>query len=49
MTGFIVGAEYNTHPTLSLIMSIVMIRVKPIAINCAMFVKPFATNAVKIT
>ena len=49
MTGFIVGAEYNGHPTLSGVPAMVMARVKPIAINYVMFVNPFATNAVKTT
>jgi hypothetical protein len=47
MTGLIVGAEYNAQTTLSGVSVMVMARVKPIAINYAMFVNPFATNGVK--
>jgi len=47
MTGLTVGAEYNTQTTLSGIPAIVMAGVNPIAINYAMFVNPFGTNAVK--
>jgi hypothetical protein len=47
MTGLIIGAEYNAQTTLSGIPAMVMARVKPIAINYAMFVNPFATNALK--
>jgi len=49
VTGLIVGTEYNAQTTLSGILAMVMARVKPIAINYAMFVNPFATNAVKTT
>jgi len=42
-----VGAEYNAQTTLSGVRAMVMARVKHIAINYAMFVNPFATNAVK--
>jgi hypothetical protein len=45
VTGLIVGAEYNAQTTLSGIPVIVMAHVKSIAINYAMFVNPFATNA----
>ena len=47
VTGLIVGAEYNAQTTLSGIPGMVMARVKPIAMNYAMFVNPFPTNAVK--
>jgi len=47
VTGLIVGAEYNAQTTLSGVPAMVMADVKPIAINYAMFVNPFATNAVK--
>jgi hypothetical protein len=47
VTGFIVGAEYNAQTTLSVVPAMVMARVKPIAINHAMLVNPFARNAVK--
>jgi hypothetical protein len=47
VTGLIVGAEYNAQTTLSGVPAMVMARVKPIAMNYAMFVNPFATNAVK--
>jgi len=47
VTGLIVGAEYNAQTTLSGVPAMVMARVKSIAINYAMFVNPFATNAVK--
>jgi len=43
-----VGAEYITQTTLSGVPAMVMARVKPIAINYAMFVNHFAANAVKI-
>jgi hypothetical protein len=46
-TGIIVGAAYNAQSTLSGIPAMAMARVKPIAINYAMYVNPFATNAVK--
>jgi len=47
VTGLIVGTEYNAQTTLSGIPALVMARVKPIAINDAMFVNSFATNLVK--
>jgi len=47
MTGLIFSTEYNAQTTLSGIPAMVMECVKPIAINDAMFVNPFATNAVK--
>jgi len=47
VTGLIVGTEYNAQTTLPGVPVMVMARVKPIAINSAMFVNPFATNAVK--
>jgi len=47
VTGLIVGAKYNTQTTLSGIPAMVMAHVKPITLNYAMFVNPFATNAVK--
>jgi hypothetical protein len=47
MTSLIVGAEYNALTTLSGIPAIVIASVKGTAINFAMFVNPFATNAVK--
>jgi len=47
VTGLIVGAEYNAQTTLTGIPAMVMAGVNPIAINYAIFVNPFATNAVK--
>jgi len=47
MTGRLIGAEYNTHTTLPSIPVMLIVHVKPLAINYAMFMKPFATNAVK--
>jgi len=47
MTGLIVGAAYNVQTTLSGVLAMVMVCVKPIAINYVMFVNPFASNAVK--
>jgi len=47
MTGLMVSTEYNAQITLSGILAMVMACVKPIGINYAMFVNPFATNAVK--
>jgi hypothetical protein len=47
VTGLIVVTEYNAQTTLSGVQAMVMARVKPIAINYAMFVNPFAMNAVK--
>jgi hypothetical protein len=47
MTGLLVGAECNTQTTLSGIPVMVLAQVKPIAINHAVFVTPFAPNAVK--
>jgi len=49
VTGLIIGAEYNTQTTLSRFPAMVMARVKPIAINYAMFVNPFDMNVVMIT
>jgi len=49
VTGLIVGAECNAQIILSGVTVMVMARVKPISINCAMFVNPFATNSVKTT
>jgi hypothetical protein len=49
VTGLIIGAEYNAQTTLSGILAMVMAHVKPIVINYAIFVNPFATNAVKTT
>jgi hypothetical protein len=46
VTGLIVGAEYNAQTTLSGVPAMVTACVKPIAINYAMFVNPFAMNAV---
>ena len=43
----IVGAEYNTQTTLSGIPAMAMAHVQPLALDYAMFVNPFATNAVK--
>jgi hypothetical protein len=48
-TSLINDAEYNAQVTLSGILAMVMACVKPIAINHAMFVNPFATSAVKTT
>jgi len=47
VTGLIVGAEYNTQTTISRVPVMVMACVKPLAIKYAIFVNPFATNAVK--
>jgi len=47
MTGLIVGAEYNAQTTLSGVLAMVMTHVKPIAINYAMFVNPFATHVLR--
>jgi len=47
VTGLIVGAEYNAQTTLSGVLAMFMEHVKSIAINYAMFVNPFAMNAVK--
>jgi len=47
MTNCIVGAEYSTQRTISGIPAMVMASVKTIATNYAMFVNPFAMNAVK--
>ena len=41
------GAEYIAQTTLSGVPAMVMACVKPIAINYAMFVNPFAMDAVK--
>jgi len=49
VTGLIVGAEYKPQTTLSGVPAMVMAHVRPIAINYAMFMNPFATNAVKTT
>jgi len=49
VTGLIVSAEYNAQTTLSSVPAMVMARVKPIAINYAILVNPFATNAAKTT
>jgi len=49
VTDLIVGAQCNAQTTLSGITALVMARVKPIAINFAMFVNLFATNVVKTT
>jgi len=47
VTGLIIGAEHNSQTTLSGVPAMVMACVKPIAINYAVFVHPFAMNAVK--
>jgi len=47
VTGLIVGTEYNAQITLTNFPAMVMTGVKPLAIIYAMFVNPFATNAVK--
>ena len=47
VTGLIVGAEYNAQTTLSGVVAMIIALVKPIAINYAMIVNPFAMNAVK--
>jgi len=49
VTGLITGTEYNAQTTLSGIPAMVMVRVKPRAINYAMFPNPFAMNAVETT
>jgi len=41
------GTGYNAQTTLSGVPAMVMARVKPLAINYAIFVDLFATNAVK--
>jgi hypothetical protein len=46
MTGHILGTEYNPQTTLSGIPAMVPAVVRPIAINDAMVVNPFRTNAV---
>jgi len=48
VTVFIVSAEFNTQTTLSSIPVMVLARVKPTGINCAMFVNPFAVNVAQI-
>jgi len=47
VTGLIVGAGYHAQTTVSGVPAMAMARVKPIAINYAVFVNPFATNEVK--
>jgi len=47
MTGLIFGTEYNAQTTLSSHPALVTAHVTPIAINYAIFVNPFHTNAVK--
>jgi len=47
VTRLTIGAEYYTQIALLGVPSMVMARVKPIAINYVMFVNPFASNAVK--
>jgi hypothetical protein len=47
VTGLIVGTEYNAQTTISGVPVLVMVCVKPVTINYAMFVNTFATNAVK--
>jgi hypothetical protein len=47
VTGLIVGVEYNAQITFSGVLVMVMAYVKLIVINYAMFVNPFAMNAVK--
>jgi len=47
VSDLIVGAEYNAQTTVAGNTAMVMARVKPLAINYAMFVNPFATNAMK--
>jgi hypothetical protein len=49
MIGPIVGAAYNAQTSCSGILALVTTHVKPIPINYAMFVNPFATNAVNTT
>jgi len=49
VTGLTIGAGYNAQTTLSGIPAMVRAYVKPIAVNYAMIVNPFATNAVKTT
>jgi len=46
MTGLIITAEYNPQTTISGVPAMLMACEKPIAIDYAMFVNPFATNAV---
>jgi hypothetical protein len=47
VTGIIVSGEYNVQTTFSGVPAMVTAHVEPIAMNYAMFVNPFATNAVK--
>jgi len=47
VTGLIVIKEYNSQTTLAHIAAMVMARMKPIAIKCAMLVNPFVINVVK--
>jgi hypothetical protein len=47
VTGLIVGTEYNAQTPLPGVPAMVMECVQLIAINYAMFVNPFVTNAVK--
>jgi len=47
VTGLIVSAELNAQPTLSGVLVVVMVPVKPIAINHVMIVNPIAVNAVQ--
>jgi len=47
VTSLIIGAEFISPTTLSGILAMVMAHVQPIAINYAMFVNRFATNALK--
>ena len=46
VTVLIVSAEYNAQTTHSCLSAMLMARVNPIVINYAMFLNPFATNAV---
>jgi len=47
VTGVIVGTDFNMQTTLSGVPVMVMACVEHLAIKCAMFVTPFATNPVK--
>jgi len=44
VTGHIIGAEYDAQTTLSGVSVMVRAHVKPIVIDYAMAVNPFATN-----
>jgi len=47
LTVLIAGGEYNTQTTLSVVLGMVMARVKLLSMNYAVFVNPFAMNVGK--